>query len=224
MRNAIRDLLKRNVPEEGRAGMLFYDAANPAPNPRRVRVYLAEKGLSVPTETVSIVAGEHRGAAFLKVNPLGQIPALAFDDGSVLTESIAICRYFEALHPEPPMFGAGARGVAEVDQWIRRVELRLMSPLAMVWAHTHPFTARVVKPRYTEFGESQRPRVVAAMREVDRALDGREWLDGKGYSMADIVLLTTIDFAAFVGVGVPDDMAALRGWHGRATARPSSAA
>ena len=204
--------------------MLFYDAANPAPNPRRVRIFLAEKALSVPTETLSIPGGEHKGEAFLKVNPLGQIPALVLDDDSVLTESLAICRFFEALHPEPAMFGSGARGIAEVDQWIRRVELRLMTPLALVWQHTHPFTARVVKPQYTEFGESQRPRVVAALREFDAALQSRDWLDGKGYSMADIVLLTTVDFAAFVGIDMPQDAAAVRDWHARATARPSATA
>ena len=204
--------------------MLFYDAVNPAPNPRRVRIYLAEKGLSVPTEILSIRDGEHKGEAFLKVNPYGQIPALALDDGSVLTESISICRFFEALHPDPPLFGTGARGIAEVDQAIRRVELRLMNPLGMVWAHTHPFTARVVKPQYTEYGESQRPRVLAAMREFDAALASRDWLDGKGYSMADIVLLTTIDFATFVGVEMPEEAGALRDWHARATARPSAQA
>ncbi|BCA58838.1 glutathione S-transferase [Sphingomonas sp. HMP6] len=204
--------------------MLFYDSPNPAPNPRRVRIYLAEKGLSVPTQTISIRDGEHRGDAFLQVNPLGQTPALVIDGADVLTESIAICRFFEALHPSPPMFGSGARGVAEVDQWIRRVEMRLMTPLAMVWQHTHPFTARVVKPQYTEFGESQRPRVVAAMQELDAALASREWLDGKGYSMADIVLLTTIDFAVFVGVAMPEDATALRDWHARASARPSAQA
>ena len=204
--------------------MLFYDSPNPAPNPRRVRIYLAEKGLSVPTQTISIRDGEHRGDAFLQVNPLGQTPALVIDGADVLTESIAICRFFEALHPSPPMFGSGARGVAEVDQWIRRVELRLMTPLAMVWQHTHPFTARVVKPQYTEFGESQRPRVVAAMQELDAALASREWLDGKGYSMADIVLLTTIDFAVFVGVAMPEDATALRDRHARASARPSAQA
>lgn len=204
--------------------MILYDSPNPAPNPRRVRIYLAEKGLSVPTETISIRDGEHRGEAFLQVNPLGQTPALVVEGADVLTESVAICRFFEAMHPAPPLFGSGARGMAEVDQWIRRVELRLMTPLAMVWQHTHPFTARVVKPQYTDFGESQRPRVVAAMREFDTALASREWLDGKGYSMADIVLLTTIDFAGFVGIGMPEDATALLAWHARASARPSAQA
>ena len=204
--------------------MLFYDAANPAPNPRRVRIYLAEKGLSVPSETVSIIAGEHRAPAYLAVNPLGQIPALHLDDGDVLTESVSICRLFEAEHPEPPLFGRGPRGQAEVDMWVRRAELRMMVPLSMVWMHTHPFTARVVKPQYTEFGESQRPRVIAAMGEFDRALAGREFLDGTAYSMADIVLLSIVDFAAFVGIAIPDDLVNLAAWHERVSARPSARA
>ena len=204
--------------------MLFYDAVNPAPNPRRVRIYLAEKGLSVPSEIVSITAGEHKSEAFRAVNPLGQIPALKLDDGSVITESVAICRYFEALHPEPAMFGVGAQGIAEVDMWIRRAELRLMTPLAGVWMHTHPFTARVVKPQYTDYGESQKPRVLAAMKEFDRVLAERDWLDGKSYSIADIVLLTTVDFATFVGVGIPAELQNLTAWQARATARPSATA
>ncbi|QNA83338.1 glutathione S-transferase family protein [Sphingomonas sp. So64.6b] len=204
--------------------MLFYDAVNPAPNPRRVRIYLAEKGLSVPTEILSIVKGEHRAEPYLSVNPLGQIPALKLDDGTVLTESVSICRFFEAMHPEPPMFGTNPTSLAEVDMWTRRIELRLMIPLGMVWVHTHPFTARIVKPQYTEYGESQRPRVLAAMAEFDRALADRDWLDGKSYSIADIVLLTTIDFAAFVGIAIPDDLVALRAWHDRASARPSAQA
>jgi glutathione S-transferase len=204
--------------------MLFYDSPNPAPNPRRVRIFLAEKQVRVPSSTVAITAGEHRGADYLAVNPYGQTPSLALDNGVVLTESVSICRYIEALHPEPPLFGHGALNQAQVDMWTRRVELRLMTPLAMVWAHTHPFTARVVKPQYTEFGESQRPRVVSAMKEFDRALGGREWLDGERYTIADIVLLTTIDFAGFVGVPVPEELGALLDWHARASARPSAQA
>lgn len=204
--------------------MLFYDAANPAPNPRRVRIFLAEKNLKVPTELLSIVAGEHKKPEFLAVNPLGQIPALKLDDGDVITESLSICRFFEALNPDPPMFGKGPKGVAEVDMWVRRVELRLMVPVGMVWMHTHPFTARVVVPQYTEFGESNRPRVIAAMRYFDESLAGRNWLAGKDYTIADITLLTTIDFAIFIGIAIPDDMPNLAAWHERASARPSAKA
>ena len=210
--------------ETGRDRVLFYDSPDPAPNPRRVRIFLAEKHVRVPMTSVSITAGEHRGADYLAVNPHGQTPSLALDNGSVITESVAICRYLDALHPEPPLFGHGALNIAQVDMWTRRVELRLTTPLAMVWAHTHPFTARVVKPQFKEFGESQRPRVVAAMAEFDAALQGKDWLDGERYTIADIVLLTTIDFATFVGVAMPAGLAALADWHARATARPSAAA
>jgi glutathione S-transferase len=204
--------------------MLYYDAIDPAPNPRRVRLYLAEKGLTVPTERVSIPKREHKSDAYRAVNPLGQVPCLQLDDGSVITESVSICRYFELLHPEPPLFGRGPQGQAEVDMWSRRVELRLMMPIGMVWLHTHPFTARVVPRQYTEFGESNRPRIDAVMREFDSALNDRDFLDGKEYSMADIVLLTTIDFGKFIGVDMPDDATALRAWHQRISARPSVAA
>jgi glutathione S-transferase len=206
----------------GETDLLFYDSALPAPNPRRVRIFLAEKHVRVPMAQISIPKAEQKSASFLSVNALGQTPALAFDDGRVLTESVAICRYFEVLHPEPPMFGHGAHNIAEIDMWTRRIELRLMTPLSMVWLHTHPWTARIVQPQYTEFGESQRPRVLAAMTEFDHALDGRDWLDGERYTIADIVLLTTIDFAKFVGIAVPDDMTHLKAWHARASARPSA--
>ena len=110
--------------------MLFYDSALPAPNPRRVRIFLAEKHVRVPMAQISLPKAEHKAPPFLAVNPLGQTPALAFDDGRVLTESVAICRYFEILHPEPPLFGHGAHNIAEIDMWTRRIELRLMTPLA----------------------------------------------------------------------------------------------
>lgn len=204
--------------------MLFYDAVNPAPNPRRVRIYLSEKGLDVAATQVSIPKREHKSDDYLAINPLGQVPSLKLDNGDVITESVSICRYFEMLHPEPPMFGTGAQGQAEVDMWTRRVELRLMVPIGMVWLHTHPFTARVVPIQYTEFGESNRPRIATVMREFDRALADRDFLDGKDYSMADIVLQTTIDFAGFAGVDMPEDTPALRAWHERVSARPSAQA
>lgn len=198
--------------------MLFYDSPDPAPNPRRVRLFCKAKGITLPTETVSIMAREHRGEAYLAVNPLGQTPSLKLDDGRVLTESVAICRYLDAVHPEPPMFGTTPAEIAFVDQWIRRVELRLMTPVGMVWAHTHPYTARVVVPQYKDFGESQRDRAVAAMREFDAALAKGGWLSGDKLTMADIALLTTVDFATFIGLPVPAELAALTGWQARATA------
>lgn len=200
----------------------FYNAPNPAPNPRRVRIFLAEKAMTVPTKELSIIKGEHKAEEFTAIYPQGQLPVLELDDGRVIGESIAICRYFEALHPEPSLFGTDALAIAEIEMWVRRVEFTLMNPIGQIWMHTHPFTARVVVPQYTEFGESNRPKALAAMKRFDDALQDREFLAGDTYSMADIVLLTTIDFAAFIGVAMPDDLAALRNWHDRMSARPSA--
>ncbi len=204
--------------------MLFYDAAMPAPNPRRVRMFLAEKGIKIPVAQLALVAGEHKAASFLEINALGQVPALVLDNGDVLTESVAICRFFEELNPEPPLFGKGAKGRADVEMWTRRVELRLMVPLSMVWMHTHPYTARVVVPQFTEFGESNRPKVIAALTYFDQILADREYLTGAEFSIADIVLLTTIDFAAFIGMALPAELSQLAAWHDRISKRPSATA
>jgi glutathione S-transferase len=204
--------------------MLFYNTGNPAPNPRRVRIFAAEKGIDLPTKQVEIFKREHKAPDYLAINPMGQTPCLQLDDDSVITESVSICRYLEHLHPDTPMFGATPREAAEVDQMIRRTELRLMTPIANVWVHTHPLTARVVPHQYTEFGESNRPRIDAVMREFDTVLADRAFLAGEAYSMADIILLTTIDFATFIGVEMPDDVSHLKAWHQRVSARPSAQA
>ena len=203
---------------------LLYDAAYPAPNPRRVRIFLAEKGLVVPTSRLSIVDGQHKSPDFVAKYPQSQLPVLELDDGRMIGESVAICRYFEALNPDPPLFGTDPLSIAEIDMWIRRIEMTLMMPIGNVWAHTHPFTARVVKPQYKEFGESNRPRAVSAMQRFDRVLADTPFVAGDDYSMADIILLTTIDFAGFIGVSIPDDTPALSDWHARVSARSSARA
>ena len=202
----------------------FYDAPNPAPNPRRVRIYLAEKGISVPTKEMSIIKSEHKAAEFTAKYAPGQLPVLELDDGRVIGESVAICRYFEALHPERPLFGTDALSVAEIDMWIRRVEFTLMNPVGQVWMHTHPFTARVVVPQFTEFGESNRPLAHAAMMVFDTALRKTRFLAGDTYSMADIALLSTMDFGLFIGVPIPQEADALKAWHDSVSARPSASA
>jgi glutathione S-transferase len=204
--------------------MLLYDSPSPTPNPRRVRIYLAEKGMAVPTRSLSVMAGEHKSADFVAKYPPGQLPVLELDDGRMIGETVAICRYFETLHPDPPMFGAGAVGIAEVEMWIRRVELNFGAAIRNIWIHTHPLTARVVKHQYTDFGESNRPLAEAAMRTFDAALANSPFLAGTDYSMADISLLSTIDFAAFIGVPISDDTPSLKAWHTRVSARPSASA
>jgi glutathione S-transferase len=203
--------------------MLFFNSPNPAPNPRRVRIFAAEKGIALEMRDLSIPDREHKSDEFLALNPRGQTPALQLDDGTVIAESVAICRYLEGLHPEPPLFGTGAKEQALIEMWNRRVEMILMPPIGAVWVHTHPFTARL-PGRNAEWGEANRPRIEEAMRFFDAALAGREFLAADHYSISDILLLTTLDFATFIGAAMPEDLSNLRAWHARVSARPSAAA
>ena len=203
--------------------MLFFDSPNPAPNPRRVRIFAAEKGIELPSREISIPQREQKSEEFLAINPRGQTPALQLDDGTVISESISICRYLEGLHPEPAMFGTTPLEIAQVDMWLRRVEMILMIPVGAVWVHTHAFTA-AIPGRNTEYGEAARPRVEEAYRFFDKSLDGHDFLAGDSYSIADIALLTTMDFSAFAGCPAPQDCAALMAWHARVSERSSAAA
>ena len=203
--------------------MIFFNSPNPAPNPRRVRIFAAEKGIALSTRDLSIPAREHKAADFLALNPRGQTPDLQLDDGTVIAESVAICRYLEGLHPEPSLFGTSPKEQALIEMWCRRVEMILMPPVGAVWVHTHKFTERL-PGRNAECGEANRPRVFDAMRYFDASLEGREFLAADSYSIADILLLCTVDFAAFVGMAVPDDLTHLQAWHAHVSARPSAVA
>ena len=203
--------------------MIFYNSPNPAPNPRRVRIFAAEKGIALDMREVSIVKREQKSPEYLALNPRGQTPSLQLDDGTVLTESVAICRYLEALNPAPPLFGTTPLEIGLVEMASRRVEMILMAPVGAVWVNTHAFTA-ALPGRNAEWGEANRPRVEAAFRFFDGLLAGHDYLATTAYTMADILLLTTMDFAAFVGCGAPADCAALAAWHHRVSARPSAAA
>ena len=203
--------------------MQYFDSPNPAPNPRRVRIFAAETGISLPTRAVSIPAREHKAPEFLAINPRGQTPALQLDDGTVIAESLAICRFLEALHPDPPVFGRTPTEIGIIEMWCRRAELIAMLPVGQVWVHTHRFTA-ALPGRNEVWGEANRARVAEAFGFFDRSLDGREFLAGERFSMADIVLLTTVDFAKFVGCGPGEELEALTLWHQRVSGRPSAAA
>ena len=203
--------------------MIFYNSPNPAPNPRRVRIFAAEKGIALDIREVSIVKREQKSPEYMAINPRGQTPSLQLDDGTVITESVAICRYLEALQPAPPLFGTTPLEIATIEMWSRRVEMILMPPVGAVWVNTHAFTA-ALPGRNAEWGEANRPRVEAAFRFFDHSLEGREFLADANYTMADILLLTTMDFAAFVGCGAPADCAALAAWHERVSTRLSASA
>ena len=203
--------------------MLFYDSPNPAPNPRRVRIFAAEKGISLPSKEVSIMAREHKAPDFVAKNPRGQTPALELDDGTVIAESVAICRFLEALHPDPPLFGRTPTEIGVIEMWNRRVEMILMPPVGAVWVHTHRFTA-AIPGRNEGWGEANRPRIADAFAFFDRSLENSEFLAGDKFSMADILLLTTVDFATFIGSGPDAANGALMRWHEQVSARPSASA
>jgi len=205
--------------------MKLYDERNPAPNPRKVRIFLAEKGIAVEQVRVPIMKRAHKEPGFLKKNSLGQVPVLELDDGTCISESVAICRYFEELYPSPPLFGANAVSRALVEMWVRRAEFRLWNPMSQVWIHADPRTAAVVPHQYKDFGEWNRTVVANAMAWLDGELaDGREFLAGDSYSVADIVLLCGVDFAKFVNMQMPEQCKNLHRWHARVSARTSATA
>ena len=203
--------------------MKLYDGGR-AVNPRRVRIFLAEKGISVPTEPVDIAAQQHRTEAFAAINPMRRLPALVLDDGTVIAESIAICRYFEALQPDPSLFGRGALQSALVEMWNRRAEFNLIGPVTTVFQHLHPFMKPLVNPQVPEWGEANKPRVIEFLQFLDSELDSRPYIAGGDFTVADITALTAVDFMKVSKLAVPDELVNLRRWHKEVSARPSAAA
>ena len=203
--------------------MLYFDSAYPAPNPRRVRIFATEKGIDLPTKDIDIRKREQKSEEYMRLNPRGQTPALQTDDGDVITESIAIMRYLEALNPEPALFGTTPLEIGKVEMWNRQVELNLMVAVGQVWVHTHEFTS-ALPGRNSEWGEANKPRVASAFKYFDSMLEGREFLATDNYSVADITLLTTMDFAKFIGSPAPDECSHLAAWHERVSSRDSSRA
>ncbi len=199
--------------------MKFYDGA--APNPRRVRIFLAEKGVEVPTERLDIPKNEARSPAFLKKNSLGAVPVLELDDGTIITESVAICRYFEELYPDPPLFGADAVERAKVEMWNRRIEIEIMTNIGAVALHTFDFFKDRVM-QVPAYAEAQRETSMKKLAWLDGELaDGRPYLTGDRFSVADITGMTASMIAGFVGIEIPEELSNLRRWDDRLRSRPS---
>ena len=203
--------------------MKLYDGGR-APNPRRTRIFLAEKGISLPTEQVDIMTKQHKTPEYTAMNPLQRIPSLLLDDGTVISESIAICRYFEALRPDPPLFGVGAKEIAEVEMWNRRCEMNFMFCVASVFRHLHPSMKELEVPQLPEWAEANKPRVAWFLELLDRELATREFIAGDRYSVADITALVTVDFMKPARLTVPDALTNVKRWHAAVSARPSAAA
>lgn len=202
--------------------MKLYDTTM-APNPRRVRIFLAEKGITVPTEQVDLGKLEHKTDAFRKLNPLMRVPVLQLDDGTMLSESMAICRYFEETRPEPPLFGRDPKEKALVEMWNRRVELNVYNCIAAAFRHTSPAMAERER-QVAEWGQVNLARAPEMLSFLDESLADRPYLVGDYFSVADIGALVAVDFARIVKVRIGEEHKNLARWHASVSGRPSAKA
>lgn len=209
--------------------MKLYDY-EAAPSPRRVRMFLAEKGITVPRVTVDLRAGEHLGEAYRQVNPEGVVPFLVLDDGTGIGESLAICRYFEALQPEPALFGTGALEQALVEMWNRRVELEGYLAVAEALRNaTGRFEGRALPgtlalEQIPALAERGRRRVRHFFDVLDARLGRSAYLAGDRFTVADIGAFVTVEFAAWIKESPGDDHPHARRWHAAVAGRPSAGA
>ena len=202
--------------------LLYHDLR--APNPRRVRVFLAEKGVAYDTIEVSIAAQAHQTPEFKKKNPIALLPVLEFADGKILRESMAICRYVEELHPEPNLFGADAWERAQVEMWNRHAELELLYPISQVFRNTHKFWIGRIK-QSPEFGEIMREHIASRFEWLDGELARRQYVGGDRFTVADITALCAIDFGKVSNLRIKADTHPnLAAWHARVSGRPSAKA
>jgi glutathione S-transferase len=203
--------------------MKIYDTAG-APNPRRVRVFLAEKGITnIPLVQVNIGTGENRKPEFLKINPMGGIPVLELDDGTHIAESVAICRYFETIKPEPPLMGVDAKDKAVVEMWNRRMEFEILSMTAASFRNTSDFFKGRI-PQVKEYGEIAKSAALKRLEWLDTVLADREFIAGPRYTIADITALIGIDFGRTTAIKIQENQKNLTRWHQAVSSRPSAKA
>ncbi len=202
--------------------LLYHDPR--APNPRRVRIFLAEKNVAYDTIEVLISASAHQTPEFRRKNPLALLPVLEFPDGRILRESMAICRYIEELYPEPNLFGADAWERAQIEMWNRHAELELLWPISQVFRNTNKFWVGKIK-QAPEFGEIMRELIAGRFDWLEGELSQRPYLAGQRFTVADITALCAIDFGKVASIRI--DAAThphLASWHQRVTERPSTKA
>jgi glutathione S-transferase len=183
-------------------------------------MFLAEKGVEIPKVEIDITVGAHKTPEYLAKTGMPHVPALELEDGTVLTESVAICRYIEALHPAPPLFGADPLEAAVIEMWHRRVELYLMLPIAQVFRHSNPNMA-ALEDQVPEWAEANRPRVLTGLAMLERRLNAAPFIGGARFSVADITAVVALDFMRVIRTPVPEEMTALTAWLEAARARPS---
>lgn len=197
---------------------------DPAPNPRRLALFMKYKGIELDSQQVDLGSAEQLNDAYRKINPQCTVPALQLDDGTLLTEVIGICTYLEALHPERPLLGATPLEKAQVISWVHRLLMTMTSAIAgMLRNRSRAFTNRALPgplnvPQIPELVERGRLQLEHVLPQLDAELATRPWLAGENFTFADIELLVALDFMAWVKVPVPEDCTNLQAWYGRAKA------
>jgi glutathione S-transferase len=200
----------------------IYDSKT-APNPRRVRIFVAEKGIEVAYEQIDLASAQNRSEAFRKKNPMGVVPVLELDDGTCIAESVAICRYFEVLHPEPPLMGTDARDQAMVEMWQRRMELEVFFPVTQVFRNLHPFfKGRIAQ--VPEYGEVSRKVAENRLAWLDEVLAVSRYVAGERYTIADVTALCAVDFGRVSDIRIEPQQKNLARWHAEVAGRPSAKA
>jgi glutathione S-transferase len=202
--------------------LLYHDQR--APNPRRVRIFLAEKGVTYETIEVSIASAAHQSESYRAKHPLSLLPVLELPDGRILRESMAICRYVEELHPTPNLFGADAWERATIEQWNRHAELELLYPISQVFRNSNKFWAGRIK-QAPDFAAIMTELAAQRMAYFDRELAARPYIAGERFTVADITALCALDFGKVSGIRIdPATMPHLAAWYDRVNGRPSSKA
>jgi len=192
-------------------------------HPRRVRIFMAEKGLAIERREVDAAGGANATPEFLRLNPLGTLPVLELDDGSAISESLAICRYLESLHPDPPLMGGTRRQVAHIEMWTLRIDNELSRPIAQAFLHSSSFYRERIA-QVPQIATWSRDRALKAMAWLDHELAGRTHIAGEDYSLADIVAQCACVLGKATGVRIPAEMPHLSRWFAQVTARPTARA
>ncbi|MBL0946925.1 glutathione S-transferase [Brevundimonas sp.] len=196
-----------------------------APNPRRVRWVMAEKGIEdIEVVQVDLLAGEHRTPEYRAKVGVPHVPALELDDGTCISESVAICRYLESLYPEPNLFGIDAREQAIVEMWTRRCEFYLANPVMLTVRFTHPALAVLEATPQPQVADYNRVAAERFMKTLDRHLDGRDYLALDRFTIADIVAVVGLDFARLIKYRPPAELENLNRWLDACRARPAARA
>lgn len=202
--------------------MKLYDGGR-APNPRRVQIFLKEKGIEVERVQLDINALEPKSEEYSMLNPTKTVPSLELDDGTVISETIAICRYLEELYPEPNLFGENALEKAVMEMWQRRVEFYFLLPVAFAFRHLHPGAKTIEPIQIADWGELNKGRALDFMNVLEKQLSGNEYIAGDRFSVGDITLLTACQFLKPARITIPEDLKNLGRWYESVLARPSTA-